>query len=159
MVADRKTGNISVDELNGETGVDWRIGGGHRRSEGARIVCSGAGVGGSKARVGGGRLDTEKGFLTLGNVQGDGESTENGREEDEGACSPHGCRDGGGCTALEGGRVGLGSSDNIQEPRTLLALGRHRSMSGSHPAGTFFPKVTESPPRAIKLGRSRDGRG
>jgi hypothetical protein len=140
MVADQKTGNISVDELNRETGVDWRVGGGHRRGEGAWIVCSSAGVGGSKARVGGGRLDTEEGFLALGDVQGDGESTENGREEDEDACSPHGWRSGGGYPVLEGGRVGLGSSGNIQEPRTSLALGRHHSMSGPHPARVSSPE-------------------
>jgi hypothetical protein len=86
MVADRKTGNISVDELNGETGVNWRIGGGHRRGESAWIVCSSAGVGGSKACVGGGRLDTEEGLLALRDVQGDGESTVDGPKEDEGAC-------------------------------------------------------------------------
>jgi len=98
MLAYRKTGDVSVDELNGETGVDRRICGGRRRDEGARVVGSRACVGRSQTCVGGGGLDTEEGLLTLGDVDRDGESGENEQKEGEGACLPAGRHGGGGYT-------------------------------------------------------------
>ena len=73
MLAYRKSRDISVDELNGKTSVDRGVGRGYGWDEGAWVVGSGAGVGRSQTRVGAGGFDTEEGFLTLWNVDRDGE--------------------------------------------------------------------------------------
>ena len=139
MLAYRKTGDVSVDELNGETSVDRRIGGGYGRDEGTRVVGSRAGVRRSQACVGGGRLDAEEGLLTLWDVDRDGESVENERKEDKGAHLPAGCHDGGRYPVLEeggSGSVPLTVSKSQERPFIVLATAaaprRFPTTLGSH---------------------------
>jgi len=139
MLTYRKTRNVSVDELNGETGVDRGVGRGHGRDEGARVVGSGACVGRSQTCVGAGGLDTEEGLLTLGDVDCDGESVENEREEDQGACLPAGYHDGGGYTMLEAGVSSFSSFDSAQEPRMPIHGLGHRCRSASDPGPPEVP--------------------
>ena len=130
MLAYRKTGDVSVDELNGETSVDRGVGGGHGGYEGAGVVGSGAGVGRSQACVGAGGLDIEEGFLTLGDVDRDGESVENERKEDKGACLPTGCHDGEGDTGLE---AEVRSSVHLTRPTAKNAHPESWPPPPSHP--------------------------
>ena len=135
MLAYGKTGDVSIDELNGETSIDGGVGGGHRGDEGTWIVGSRASVGRSQTCVGAGGLDTEEGLLTFGDVDRDGESVENERKEDKGACLPVGCHDGEGYTVFET-EVSTSAhfDDSVQEPRTLIhSLGRLRHHSASDP--------------------------
>jgi len=125
MLAYGKTGHVSVDELNGESSVDRRIGGGYGRDEGAWVVGSRACVGRSQTRVGAGWLDTEEGFLTLGDIDRDGESVENEREEDKDVCLPVDCHDGEGYTVLEAevsGSVYLRTSKSQERRFRVLAV-------------------------------------
>ena len=98
-----KVGHASIEELNGETGVYRRIGGGSRRDESAGIISSRTSEGGCRACVGGGRggLYTKECFLTLGDVASNGgESVENERKEDKSAYLPVGSHDGRGYTVV-----------------------------------------------------------
>lgn len=124
VVAYGKIGNVSVDELNGETSVDRGVGGGHGWGEGAWIVGTGPSVRRAQACVGGGWLDPEEGLLTLGDVAGDGESVENERKKNEGAYLPLECHDGGGYVVLEGRENGLGhlTTSKSQEHPSVLAV-------------------------------------
>jgi hypothetical protein len=88
--------NASVDELDGETGVYRRVGGRSRWDEGAGIIGSRTSVGRSRARLGARGRYTEEGLLTLGDVEGYGESVENERKDDDGAYLPVGSHDGSG---------------------------------------------------------------
>lgn len=150
MLVYGKPGDVSVDELNGETGVNRGVSGGDRRSKSTRIVGSGAGVRRSQTGVGGGRLNAKERFLTLRDVDGDGESIENEREEDNGACLPAGCHDGGGYIVLEGKGNGLG---HLVVPKSQ----EHPSVLAS-PLLVRFPSrqqfLFSSSRRALSLSRA-----
>ena len=88
-----KVGDVSIDKLNGETGVYRRVCGRSRWDESAGIIGCRTGVGGRGAGVGARGLYTEESLLTLGDVEGYGESVENERKEDKGAYLPVGCHD------------------------------------------------------------------
>ena len=166
MLAYRETGDVSVDELDGETGVDRRVGGGCGWNEGARVVCSGAGVGSGQACVGGGWLDAEEGLLTLGDVDRDGESVENERKEDKGACLPAGCHDGGGYPVLEeegGGSVHLTVSKSQERqlmswPPPLLLVGspsRWAFLLSSSQGTSRLSRTQSNPSMGVSMSDSR----
>ena len=120
----RKTGNVSVSQLNGETSVDRGVGGGHRRDESPRVISSRPGERRCRGGVGGRWLDTEEGLLTHRDVAGNGESVENERKDDDDAYLPLGGHDGRGHTALGEGKRPR-TFDTVPVPRTPFSLGRH----------------------------------
>jgi len=95
-----KVGHASIDELNGETGVHRRVGGGSRRDESAGIISSRTSEGGGRACVGARGLYTKESFLTVGDVASNGESVENERKEDKSAYLPVGSHDRRGYTVV-----------------------------------------------------------
>ena len=130
----------SIDELDGETGGD--IGGGHRRDEGAGIIGSGTGVGRRQACVGGRGLDTKECLLTLGDVDGDGESVENERKEEKDACLPpswHGWSRSGKRTEQFVTGSQRRPTGGAKDSRTCL--GCHYYMFGFLPAGNSSAKI------------------
>lgn len=104
MLANGKTGDVAVDELNGKTGVYRRISWRHRWDEDSGVVSSRTGVGRRRACVGGGArgLDAEEGLLALRDVPSNRKSVENERKEDKDTSLPPGCHGGRGYTVLEG---------------------------------------------------------
>ena len=100
MVGHGKVQDGPPNELNGKTGVYRRVGGRSRRDESAGIIGSRTGVSSGRVCLGAGGLYTKECFLTLGDVEGYGESVESQRKEDKGAHLPVGCHDGTGYTVV-----------------------------------------------------------